>query len=79
MLGLEIFQQTIEKIKMIQDRIKVPQIRQKSYQDIRRKTLEFQEGDNVLLRVTLVTGVGHALMSKSLRRVSLVFLRIFKG
>jgi len=46
--------------------MKASQSRQKSYHDKRRKDLEFQEGDHVFLRVTLVTGVGRALKSKKL-------------
>jgi len=65
-LGPEIVQQTTEKVKMIQEKIKASQSRQKSYHDKRRKDLEFQEGDHVFLRVTSVTGVGHALKSKKL-------------
>jgi hypothetical protein len=51
---------------MIQEKMKVSQSRQKSYHDRRRKDLEFQEGDHVFLRVTPMTGVGHALKSKKL-------------
>lgn len=65
-LGHEIVHQTIEKIKMIQENMKTSQIRQKSYHDKRRKTLEFQEGDHIFLRVTPVTGVGRALKSRKL-------------
>jgi hypothetical protein len=65
-LGPEIVQQTTEKVKMIRERMKASQSRQKSYHDKRRKTLEFQEGDHVFLRVTPVTGVGRALKSKKL-------------
>lgn len=50
-LGPEIVQQTIEKVKIIQEKRKVSQSRQNSYHDKRRKALEFQEGDNVFLRI----------------------------
>lgn len=40
--------------------------RWKSYANRRRKPLEFQEGDNVFLRVTPTTGVGRALKSNKL-------------
>ncbi|XP_050897375.1 uncharacterized protein LOC127104221 [Lathyrus oleraceus] len=40
--------------------------RQKSYHHVRRKDLEFKEGDHVFLRVNLVTGVRRALKSKKL-------------
>jgi hypothetical protein len=65
-LGPEIVQETSEKIKMIRKKMKVSQSRQKSYSDKRRKDIEFQEGDHVLLRVTSTTGVGRALKSKKL-------------
>ena len=65
-LGPEIVQQTTEKVKMIQEKMKASQSRQKSYHDKRRKDLEFQEGDHVFLRVTPMTGVGRALKSRKL-------------
>lgn len=65
-VGPEIILQTIDKIKMIQQNMKSSQSRQKSYQDKRRKELEFQEGDHVFLRVTPITGVGRALKSRKL-------------
>jgi len=63
-LGPEIVHQTTEKVKLIQDRMKASQSRQKSYHE--RKDLEFQEGDHVFLRVIPVTGVGRALKSRKL-------------
>jgi len=63
-LGPEIVQQTIEKVNMIQEKMKASQSRQKSYHDKRRKDLEFQ--DLVFLRVTPMAGVGRALKSKKL-------------
>ncbi|KAI5410833.1 hypothetical protein KIW84_056103 [Lathyrus oleraceus] len=51
---------------MIQEKMRIAQSRQKSYHDKRRKSLEFQEGDHVFLRVTPITGVGRALKSKKL-------------
>src|ERR1051325_997764 len=40
-IGPEIVQQTSEKIKMIQEKMRASQSRQKSYHDKRRKDLEF--------------------------------------
>jgi hypothetical protein len=59
-------QETTEKIKMIQEKMRATQSRQKSYHDKKRKDVEFQEGDHVFLRVTSTTGVGRALKSKKL-------------
>jgi hypothetical protein len=66
LVGPELVQQTTEKVRLIQERMKIAQSRQKSYADQRRRPLEFQEGDHVFLRVTPTTGVGRALKSKKL-------------
>ncbi|CAJ2661852.1 unnamed protein product [Trifolium pratense] len=55
-LGPEIVQETTEKIRMIREKMKASQSRQKSYHDKRRKDIEFQEGDHVFLRVKSTTG-----------------------
>ncbi|KAJ9541701.1 hypothetical protein OSB04_028207 [Centaurea solstitialis] len=48
----DIVQKTTEKIKKIQEKLKVARDHQKSYADNRRKPLEFQIGDRVLLKVS---------------------------
>ena len=55
--GPEIIQDTNEKIKVIRDRLKAAQNRQKSYADNRRKDLEFQVGDWVFLKLSPSKGV----------------------
>ncbi|KAL6223522.1 hypothetical protein ACLB2K_006907 [Fragaria x ananassa] len=55
--GPEIIQDTNEKIKVIRDRLKAAQNRQKSYTDNRMKDLEFQVGDWVFLKLSLWKGV----------------------
>src|SRR3954470_21322653 len=65
-IGPEIIQETMEKIKMIQEKMKASQSRQKSYHDKRRRTLEFLKGDHVFMRVTPMTGIGRALKSRKL-------------
>ncbi|XP_050889268.1 uncharacterized protein LOC127094483 [Lathyrus oleraceus] len=52
-LGPKIIQETTEKIRMVRDKMKKAQDRQKSYADHRRRPLEFDEGDHVFLKVTL--------------------------
>jgi len=66
MLGPDVVQETTENVKMIQEKMKVSQSRQKSYHDKRRKDIEFQVGDHVFLRVNPVTGVGRALKCRKL-------------
>ncbi|GKE41398.1 putative reverse transcriptase domain-containing protein, partial [Tanacetum coccineum] len=50
--GLEIIQETTKKIIQIKKRIQAAHDRQKSYADRRRKPLEFQAGDKVMLKVS---------------------------
>ena len=65
-LGPEVVQQTTEKVKLIQERMKTAQSRQTSYQDNRRKDLELEVSDHVFVRVTSWTGIGRALKSQKL-------------
>lgn len=51
---------------MVPEKMKASQSLQKSYYDMRMKTLEFQEGNHVFLRFTMVAGVGRALKSREL-------------
>ncbi|KAJ9548153.1 hypothetical protein OSB04_020696 [Centaurea solstitialis] len=48
----DIVQETTDKIKLVQEKLKAARDRQKSYADNRRKPLEFQVGDKVLLKVS---------------------------
>ncbi|GKD46292.1 putative reverse transcriptase domain-containing protein [Tanacetum coccineum] len=57
LIGPEIMQETTEKIVQIIERLKTARSRQKSYADKRRKPLEFQVGDRVLLKVSPWKGV----------------------
>ena len=59
-------QETTEKVKMVQEKMRASQSRQKSYHGKRRKDIEFQVRDLVFLRVNLVTGVGCALKCRKL-------------
>ncbi|GJU19501.1 putative reverse transcriptase domain-containing protein [Tanacetum coccineum] len=49
--GPEIVQETIEKIIQIKQRMQLARDRQNSYADLKRKPMEFQVGDNVMLKV----------------------------
>ncbi|GJX03225.1 putative reverse transcriptase domain-containing protein [Tanacetum coccineum] len=56
--GPEIIHETTEKIIQIKKRIQAARDRQKCYADRRRKPLEFQVGDKVMLKVSPWKGVG---------------------
>ncbi|GJV32843.1 putative reverse transcriptase domain-containing protein [Tanacetum coccineum] len=55
--GPEIIHETTEKIIQIKKRIQAARDRQKSYADRRRKPLEFEVGDKVMLKVSPWKGV----------------------
>nr|GFB56535.1 reverse transcriptase domain-containing protein [Tanacetum cinerariifolium] len=56
-LGPELIQETTEKIVQIKERMQAARDRQKSYTDLKRKPMEFQVGDKVMLKVSPWKGV----------------------
>nr|GEU81636.1 putative reverse transcriptase domain-containing protein [Tanacetum cinerariifolium] len=57
LIGPELVQETTEKISQIKDILKAARDRQKSYADKKRKPLEFNVGEYVLLKVSPWKGV----------------------
>ncbi|GJS72376.1 putative reverse transcriptase domain-containing protein [Tanacetum coccineum] len=55
--GLELVQETTDKVVLVKEKPKAMRDHQKSYVDYRRKPLEFEVGDRVLLKVTPWKGV----------------------
>ncbi|GKB52165.1 putative reverse transcriptase domain-containing protein [Tanacetum coccineum] len=55
----ELVQETTDKVVLIKEKLKAARDRQKSYADNRRKPLEFEYGDHVLLKVSPWKGVIH--------------------
>nr|GFA39105.1 reverse transcriptase domain-containing protein [Tanacetum cinerariifolium] len=58
-LSPELIQETTEKIVQIKQRMQAAHDRQKSYTDLKRKPMEFQVGDKVMLKVSPWKGVVH--------------------
>nr|GEW43428.1 putative reverse transcriptase domain-containing protein [Tanacetum cinerariifolium] len=58
-LGPELIQETTEKIVQIKKRMQAARDRQKSYADLKRKPMEFQVGDKLMLNVSPWKGVVH--------------------
>ncbi|GKB19850.1 putative reverse transcriptase domain-containing protein, partial [Tanacetum coccineum] len=56
-LGPDLIQETTEKIIQIKQRMQAARDRQKSYTDLKRKPMEFQVGDKVMLKVSPWKGV----------------------
>lgn len=61
-----VIKNTIEKIKVTQEKIKRAQDLQKSYVDQHRRTLEFKEGDHVFFKVTPNIGLIGLFKTKKL-------------
>ncbi|KAH0784113.1 hypothetical protein KY290_003711 [Solanum tuberosum] len=57
LIGPDLVHQALEKVKVIQERLKTAQSRQKSYTDVRRRALEFEVDDWVYLKVSPMKGV----------------------
>ncbi|GJX75401.1 putative reverse transcriptase domain-containing protein [Tanacetum coccineum] len=57
LIGPEFIQETTEKIVLIKQRIQAAQDRQKSYTDLKRKPMEFEVRDMVMLKVSPWKGV----------------------
>ncbi|GKG12597.1 hypothetical protein Tco_0346834, partial [Tanacetum coccineum] len=51
--GLGIVQETTEKIIQVKQRMQAARDRQKSYADLKRKPMEFEVGDKVMLKVSV--------------------------
>ncbi|GJS90655.1 putative reverse transcriptase domain-containing protein [Tanacetum coccineum] len=57
LIGPELVLQTTDKVVLIKEKLKMARDRQKSYADKRRKPLEFEVGDRVLLKVSPWKGI----------------------
>ncbi|GJV03174.1 hypothetical protein Tco_1336743 [Tanacetum coccineum] len=60
-MGPEIIQETTEKIVQILQRLQATRDQQRSYAKVRRKPLEFQVGDRVMLKVSPLGLVAYKL------------------
>ncbi|KAI3714834.1 hypothetical protein L6452_21794 [Arctium lappa] len=56
-VGPEIVQETANKVKYVRERLKAAQDRQKSYADKKRRPIDFQVGDKVMLKVSQWKGI----------------------
>ena len=57
LVGPDLIQQAVDKVKVIQERLLTAQSRQKFDTDNQRTKLEFEEGDWVFLKVSTMNGV----------------------
>ncbi|GJU15301.1 putative reverse transcriptase domain-containing protein [Tanacetum coccineum] len=59
MIGPELVQEMTDKVVVIKEKLKAARDRQKSYAENRRKLLEFEVGDRMMLKVSPWKGVVH--------------------
>ena len=52
MIGLDLIQETEEKVKIIREKLKVAMDRQKSYVDMKRKDIQYEIGEKVFLKAS---------------------------
>src|SRR3954464_9164281 len=57
LFGPELIKEAEEKFKLVKDRLKIAQSRQKSYVDPKRRELIYEVGDRAYLRVSPLRGV----------------------
>ena len=66
LLGLDLVKQTMELVKRIRDSILTACSKQKSYADVRRRPLEFQEKEHAFLKITPTISIESAMKVKKL-------------
>ena len=57
LFGPDLIKGSKEKVKLIHDRLKVAQSRQKSYADAKRKEVIYEVGDRAYLKVSPLRGI----------------------
>ncbi|XP_070040776.1 uncharacterized protein [Nicotiana tomentosiformis] len=57
LLGTDSVQDALDKVKLIQDRLRTAQSRQKSYADRKVRDVAYMVGEKVLLKVSFMKGV----------------------
>ena len=75
LLGTDLVQDDLEKVKLIQDRLRTSQSRQKSYVDQKVRDVAFMVGERVLLRVSPMKGV---MRFRNKGKLSSRYIRSFK-
>ena len=57
LFGQELIKEAEEKVKLVKDRLKIAQSRQKSYADPKRREVTYEVGNRAYLRVSPLRGV----------------------
>ena len=65
LFGPDLIKESEEKVKLIRDRLKVAQSRQKSYADSKHKEVVYEIGDRAYLHVSPLQGVNDLKLRES--------------
>ena len=57
LFGPDLIKDAEENVKLIRDRLKIAQSRQKSYTDAKRKDVTYEVGDRAYLKVSPIRGI----------------------
>ena len=57
LIGPELIEETVKHVELIKKRMKEAQDRQKSYADLHRRTIEFEVGEHVFLKISPTKGM----------------------
>ena len=55
--GPDLIRETAEKVPLIQSRMRTAYSKQQSYADPKRRDIQFEEGDNVFLKISSMKGI----------------------
>ena len=55
--GPNLIRETIEKVPLVQSRLRTTLSRQQSYADPKRRDVQFREGDHVFLKISHMKGI----------------------
>lgn len=56
-MGQDLVHQSMEKVKVIQEKLRMAQCRKKSYTNVQRRVLEFEVVDRVYMKLSPMKGV----------------------
>jgi hypothetical protein len=65
LFGPDMIKEAEEKVRLIRDRLKIAQSRQKSYADSKRREVTYEIGDRAYLRVSPLRGVKNLELRES--------------
>jgi hypothetical protein len=79
LFGPELIQEAEEQVHIIRENLRVAHTRQKSYADSRRRSLEFEEGDHVYLKMSPLHGMRRFKIKGKLSPRFIGPFRVFLG